>query len=180
MSVVDGDRVGSERKGPSLRAAVVAAGGRWSAGQRQLLRLVPQLDASGEWVHRPARLRARTGWLLRSTSRCARSASGCASVARSPGSRRSTAPSTTEGCRTASCGRSPGSPTRRTKPSCAGSRSESPPVGCGTRSRRGSSGMRRRKTPKPGTTRRAASGGGPTSTGWARAASACRRATPDS
>jgi len=33
-----------------LRAAVVAAGGRWAAGQRQLLRLVPELDASDEWV----------------------------------------------------------------------------------------------------------------------------------
>jgi hypothetical protein len=50
MSVIETVQVGSEGPGPSLRAAVVAAGSRWSAGQRQLLRLVPKLDASDEWV----------------------------------------------------------------------------------------------------------------------------------
>jgi len=34
----------------SLRAAVVAAGRRWSASQRQLVQLVAQLNASGEWA----------------------------------------------------------------------------------------------------------------------------------
>jgi Domain of unknown function (DUF222) len=33
----------------SLRAAVIAAGVRWSAGQRRLVRLVGVLDRSGEW-----------------------------------------------------------------------------------------------------------------------------------
>jgi hypothetical protein len=40
----------SEEGRPSLRAAVVAAGARWSAGQRQLVRLVTELDASAEWT----------------------------------------------------------------------------------------------------------------------------------
>ena len=40
---------GSEERGRSLRAAVVAAGARWAAGQRQLVRLVVELDGSGEW-----------------------------------------------------------------------------------------------------------------------------------
>ena len=35
--------------GPSLRAKVVAAGARWSAGQRQLVQLLAELDDSGEW-----------------------------------------------------------------------------------------------------------------------------------
>jgi hypothetical protein len=34
----------------SLRAAVVAAGARWSSGQRDLVRLVYELDVSGEWA----------------------------------------------------------------------------------------------------------------------------------
>ena len=34
----------------SLRAAVIAAGVRWSAGQRRLVRLVGVLDRSGEWA----------------------------------------------------------------------------------------------------------------------------------
>jgi len=34
----------------SLRVAVVAAGERWSSGQRTLVRLVGELDASGEWA----------------------------------------------------------------------------------------------------------------------------------
>ncbi len=50
MSAVVTDRAVFEDVGPSLRSAVIAAGGRWSAGQRQLLRLVPKLDASGEWT----------------------------------------------------------------------------------------------------------------------------------
>lgn len=49
MSVMDVETVASEPPGPSLRTAVVAAGARWSAGQRQLVRLVADLDASGEW-----------------------------------------------------------------------------------------------------------------------------------
>jgi len=49
MSVMDVEATGSERRGPSLLAAVVAAGARWSAGQRQLVRLIADLDASGEW-----------------------------------------------------------------------------------------------------------------------------------
>jgi hypothetical protein len=47
---VMGVEVDSRERGPSLRAAVVAAGARWSAGQRQLVRLVVELDASGEWA----------------------------------------------------------------------------------------------------------------------------------
>ena len=43
------DRAGFDEKDRSLRSAVVAAGARWSAGQRQLLRLVRELDVSGEW-----------------------------------------------------------------------------------------------------------------------------------
>ena len=34
----------------SLRAEMVAAGARWSAGQRDLVRLAAQLDASREWA----------------------------------------------------------------------------------------------------------------------------------
>jgi hypothetical protein len=34
----------------SLRAAVVVAGQRWADGQRELVRLVRELDASGEWA----------------------------------------------------------------------------------------------------------------------------------
>jgi len=34
----------------SLRAEVIAVGRRWSASQRQLVQLVRQLDASGEWA----------------------------------------------------------------------------------------------------------------------------------
>src|SRR6266853_1812800 len=49
MAVVRVEPV-SEERGPSLRAAVVAAGARWAAGQRQLVRLVVELDASGEWT----------------------------------------------------------------------------------------------------------------------------------
>jgi hypothetical protein len=33
-----------------LRTAIVAAGARWAAGQRQLVRLIVELDASGEWA----------------------------------------------------------------------------------------------------------------------------------
>ena len=36
--------------GGSLRAAVLAAGQRWASGQRELVRLVRELDASGEWA----------------------------------------------------------------------------------------------------------------------------------
>ena len=43
-------RAETEEKRPSLRAKVVAAGARWAAGQRQLVRLVAELDASGEWA----------------------------------------------------------------------------------------------------------------------------------
>ena len=50
MAVVRVERVEPEGRGPSLRAAVVAAGARWAAGQRQLVRLVVELDASGEWA----------------------------------------------------------------------------------------------------------------------------------
>jgi hypothetical protein len=51
MSALPVATVGFESQAPSLRAAVVAAGGRWAAGQRQLLRLVCELDVSGEWAH---------------------------------------------------------------------------------------------------------------------------------
>jgi hypothetical protein len=50
MAAVAVEPVGFEEQAPSLRAAVVAAGGRWAAGQRQLLRLVGELDASQEWA----------------------------------------------------------------------------------------------------------------------------------
>jgi hypothetical protein len=50
MSVICEERVSSDESGPSLRALVVAAGVRWAAGQRQLVRLVIELDASGEWT----------------------------------------------------------------------------------------------------------------------------------
>ena len=36
--------------GESLRAAVFAAGQRWASGQRDLIRLICELDASGEWA----------------------------------------------------------------------------------------------------------------------------------
>lgn len=36
--------------GESLRAAVLAAGQRWASGQRELVRLVRELDVSGEWA----------------------------------------------------------------------------------------------------------------------------------
>jgi Domain of unknown function (DUF222) len=39
-----------DESGVSLRAAVVAAGRRWSAGQRRLVLLVAELSASGEWA----------------------------------------------------------------------------------------------------------------------------------
>jgi len=47
MSVVVDER---DCVGVSVRAAVVAAGERWSAGQRELVQLVAELDASREWV----------------------------------------------------------------------------------------------------------------------------------
>jgi Domain of unknown function (DUF222) len=50
MSAVAVDPIGCEEKVSSLRAAVVAAGARWTAGQRQLVRLVAELDASQEWA----------------------------------------------------------------------------------------------------------------------------------
>ncbi len=50
MSAVAMESVDFEEKASSLRAAVVAAGARWAAGQRQLVRLVVELDASQEWV----------------------------------------------------------------------------------------------------------------------------------
>jgi 5-methylcytosine-specific restriction endonuclease McrA len=40
--------VGSEHS--SLRAAVIAVGERWSTGQRDLVGIVAELDASGEWA----------------------------------------------------------------------------------------------------------------------------------
>jgi hypothetical protein len=43
-------RIGSEDAERPLCAAVVAAGARWSDGQRELVRLVPKLDTSGEWI----------------------------------------------------------------------------------------------------------------------------------
>jgi hypothetical protein len=50
MSAIKTEHVFSEEGEQSLCAAVVAAGARWSAGQRELVRLVTRLDASGEWV----------------------------------------------------------------------------------------------------------------------------------
>src|SRR6185369_2215025 len=44
LSVIEGG------VGGSLRAAVIAAGVRWSAGQRRLVRLVGVLDRSKEWA----------------------------------------------------------------------------------------------------------------------------------
>jgi hypothetical protein len=34
----------------SLRAAILEVGVRWAAGQRELVSLVSELDASGEWA----------------------------------------------------------------------------------------------------------------------------------
>ena len=48
MSVAD--HVAFGKRDRSLRSAVIAAGARWSAGQRQLVRLVRELDASDEWT----------------------------------------------------------------------------------------------------------------------------------
>jgi len=48
-AVVDISAVGDTASG-SLRAAVIAAGVRWSAGQRRLVRLVGVLDRSQEWA----------------------------------------------------------------------------------------------------------------------------------
>jgi hypothetical protein len=51
MSVASEVPVGESAAGEhSLRAAVVAAGERWSSGQRDLVRLVYELDVSGEWA----------------------------------------------------------------------------------------------------------------------------------
>jgi Domain of unknown function (DUF222) len=50
MAALAMEPVDGEEKTSSLRAAVVAAGARWAAGQRQLLRLVAELDASQEWA----------------------------------------------------------------------------------------------------------------------------------
>lgn len=50
MSVVAMKGADSEESGGSLRVAIVAAGKRWAAGQRQLVRLAVELDASGEWT----------------------------------------------------------------------------------------------------------------------------------
>ena len=50
MSVAVSGRIGSEKVERPLCAAVVAAGAQWSAGQRELVRLVTQLDTSGEWI----------------------------------------------------------------------------------------------------------------------------------
>ena len=50
MAAVAAEPTSSKSGRPSLRSAVVAAGARWSAGQRQLVRLVRELDLSGEWA----------------------------------------------------------------------------------------------------------------------------------
>src|SRR5215471_7879122 len=44
------ERVPADGPNTSCRAAVVAAGERWSSGQRRLVRLIAELDASGEWA----------------------------------------------------------------------------------------------------------------------------------
>jgi hypothetical protein len=49
MSATAVKLVGSEGGRPSLRADVVAAGAKWSVGQRQLVGLVVELEISGEW-----------------------------------------------------------------------------------------------------------------------------------
>ena len=50
MAVMAVEHRDAEEPAPSLRAKVVAAGARWLAGQRQLVRLVAELQSSGEWV----------------------------------------------------------------------------------------------------------------------------------
>ena len=50
MGVMVLEPLESEESGRSVRSAVVAAGSRWSGGQRQLVRLVVELDDSGEWA----------------------------------------------------------------------------------------------------------------------------------
>ena len=50
MAVAVLGRIGSEKVERPLCAAVVAAGAQWSGGQRELVRLVTQLDTSGEWI----------------------------------------------------------------------------------------------------------------------------------
>ncbi len=47
-----GIQTGGARRanGASLRDAVIAAGARWASGQRRLVRLVAELDASNEWA----------------------------------------------------------------------------------------------------------------------------------
>jgi Domain of unknown function (DUF222) len=47
VAVIERESSGAERS--SLRTAVVAAGADWSGGQLQLVRLVTQLEDSGEW-----------------------------------------------------------------------------------------------------------------------------------
>src|SRR5258708_2595385 len=49
MSIIE--EIGRRDAGDgSLRSAVIAAGERWSAGQRHLVRLIRELDVSGEWA----------------------------------------------------------------------------------------------------------------------------------
>ena len=174
MAAVAVERIGSEKQASSLRAAVVAAGARWSAGQRQLVRLVAELDASGEWVRRRlAHVRALGGG-RRSTSRCAPSASGCASVAMlvEPADR-STPRSTKGGCRTASCGRSTRIATPENEAELCEIAERVPAGRLRTRSPRGSSGTRRRTRPRRATHGPRALVADSTSTAWASAASGC-------
>jgi hypothetical protein len=49
MSAASVKSIRPDGEGPSLRSAVIAAGARWSVGQRQLVRLVVELETSGEW-----------------------------------------------------------------------------------------------------------------------------------
>src|SRR5262245_65422208 len=44
------ERVPADEPNASRRAAVLAAGERWSSGQRRLVHLIAELDASGEWA----------------------------------------------------------------------------------------------------------------------------------
>jgi 5-methylcytosine-specific restriction endonuclease McrA len=50
MAIMPGDRAIEGEHVESLRVAVLAAGERWSSGQRDLIRLVTALDISGEWA----------------------------------------------------------------------------------------------------------------------------------
>jgi hypothetical protein len=49
MSVIEMESRRGDADG-SLRAALLAAGQRWASGQRELVRLVRELDVSGEWA----------------------------------------------------------------------------------------------------------------------------------